>query len=361
VIGGIDAFEGAMVGRARRLLGIGDVGAPRVPETGAAETTTPRTTEEPAVTRPPEEGATTGTGRHDDGTTPRPETESQGTTRSSDAETPEAPRALAETGPATPLGEGAVVRKLETGGTITTTPEGRIRVCINPCTELQHLNRSDADIEAAFNNFSGRQVQRRDLVDTLAAFRSEADLPEIQRIIDELVAGGASAARASDFVARVSRIRHVDGVDFDLPSLRAAFDRGDAILDHGPLQSPIFLEDVIGPYEFVAGRLSVGEPNIPRSLSTVFNRIVDFVIVETNGAYRLILGRNHSGLSGGRASVFSAGELILDKQGYVIQMTNRSGHYRPTEDNLRGAVQFLRQAGILSPARAITLSPEPME
>jgi hypothetical protein len=251
--------------------------------------------------------------------------------------------------------ERPTVREIEGGGKLTTTPEGKIRLCVNPCVELQHLGMPEDVIAAALENFQGARTQRVELVETLAAFRGETDLPVIRDLITDLAKGGPEAAHAADFLDRLAQIRGVAGVEVDLPALHDAFDNGDAILSHGPLQEPIFLEDMIGHYEISDGRISFGEKNVPKALSTEFGRVVDFVIMRVGDGFRLVLGRNHSGLSGGEPSVFAAGEFRLDKQGFIDAMTNRSGHYVPSQANLERALSFLRERGILSSRRAIDL------
>ena len=159
-----------------------------------------------------------------------------------------------------------------------------------------------------------------------------------------------------DFVQRVGRIREY--VHVDLPELYKAFKAGDAILDHGPLQTPEYLEDRIGPYEFGDGRLSSGSEKLAKAITNEFGGKVDFVIIEKNGVYKLILGRAHSGLSGGRPSVFAAGELKFDRYGIVTGITNGSGHYLPGKDNLNRAFVFLRSHGMLIPQRPVSVEPQ---
>src|SRR5205085_1044238 len=98
------------------------------------------------------------------------------------------------------------------------------------------------------------------------------------------------------------------------------------------------------------GRLKFGgeEGNMPKSLlKTPTNGAIDFVIFQKGGSFQLVLGWEHTGLSDGRAFVFGAGRLIVNKSGFVISIDPMSGHYLPSEANLRRAAQFLIDKGIL--------------
>ena len=92
---------------------------------------------------------------------------------------------------------------------------------------------------------------------------------------------------------------------------------------------------------------------MPRSLLT--NPVLDFVIIETDGTFRLVLGKEHSGLSGGRASVFAAGQIRFNRDGVVTEVTNGSGHYLPSDANLNRAVQFMYDRNILSMRRRVSV------
>ncbi|MEJ7729527.1 MAG: hypothetical protein WKG00_09945 [Polyangiaceae bacterium] len=69
---------------------------------------------------------------------------------------------------------------------------------------------------------------------------------------------------------------------------------------------------------------------------------------DKGGAGTPILGRNHCGLSGGRAFGYAAGEMVFSPTGELLQMTRRSGHYRPAVKNLERAREYLRKCGLLS-------------
>jgi hypothetical protein len=134
-----------------------------------------------------------------------------------------------------------------------------------------------------------------------------------------------------------------------LADLSAAFERGDAILDHGPLQPKKFLES-IGPFELERGKLTFSgkEGRMPKGLmNPPTNGIIDFVIFDKGGSSQLVLGWEHTGLSDGRSSVFGAGRLFVNKDGFVIRVDRKSGHYRPSEANLQRAVRLLIDKGIL--------------
>ncbi|WP_295433346.1 DUF4157 domain-containing protein [uncultured Thiodictyon sp.] len=210
------------------------------------------------------------------------------------------------------------------------------------------LGRPVDQIAKAFEGLAKAGTSEADVMGVLNGFTAKADIAALGTLIDTMAASGSRGAEAADFVGRVARIRQVKGVTIDLPELHAAFERGDAILDHGDLQTGKFLNDMVGGERAVLGegRLDVGTGggNMPASLP----RALDFVIIETEGTFRLVLGQEHTGLSGGRASVFAAGTLRFNKQGVITEISNNSGHYRPSSANLDRAVQFMYDRGILS-------------
>lgn len=202
------------------------------------------------------------------------------------------------------------------------------------------------EIGRLFEAIADSGTTQAQLLDVLTHYTSTSDVQGLRPLLSEVAAGGERGRQVADFLGRVSRIRSV--VTFDLPALIDAFMRGDAILDHGPLQTGVFLEDVLGgQYGLEGGRLDIGTGGrLPAALGRP--PIIDFVIIESAGTYRLVLGREHTGLSRGRAFVFAAGEFVLDRSGVVRMVRRRSGHYRPSEENLQRAVEFLYSRGTLS-------------
>jgi hypothetical protein len=90
-------------------------------------------------------------------------------------------------------------------------------------------------------------------------------------------------------------------------------------------------------------------------------RSVDFVTIEgEGGTSRLALGKNHSGLSGGRPWVLGAGEIELGRDGRIISINRASGHYRPSAGNPERVRQFLRDHGILGPRAVDAISEIPV-
>jgi hypothetical protein len=208
----------------------------------------------------------------------------------------------------------------------------------------------------------------RDMANLLGGidkFVTAADRTALRPLLGAIVEGGAGAANAIEFLNRVARIHDIPGLKLDVAELVGAFGRGDAILDHGPLQPKKFLDTQFGSYELEGGRLRLGgeEGNMPKGLlRPPLNGAIDFVIVDNGGTKQLVLGWEHTGLSGGRASVFGAGRLIVNKAGFVIAVDRMSGHYRPTEANLQRAVSFLIDKGILmDPAVANAMGRPVME
>jgi len=217
--------------------------------------------------------------------------------------------------------------------------------------QAANIDRARLSLNQALNNFQpDENITREAVAQTLEAiFQSgtTAEKVALSKVVDQLLTGANSAA-ISDFLRRVAGIRNVDGVvngQFD--ELYDAFQRGDAILAHGPLQTAEFpaKEHILdgGRYSMVDN--PNGNPS--RQITKGWNRIIDFVIVYDGGNMRLILGRNHSGLSRGRAYVYGAGELIIDNSGKVLRITRRSGHYQPTIENLRRASNLLIEKGFI--------------
>jgi hypothetical protein len=278
-------------------------------------------------------------------------------------------------GPSTPRSEIDTLtietRRLGDGHEIKVLGDGRIFLCTDPCTEITNLGADlarfqslvDAGLDShrlvrALKNFSAGEggATLDEVMNALRALhaRGGAQRTTVNTLLDELEAGGARAADASTFLDRVTRIRTVEGVEFTLDELYAAYRRGDAILDHGPLQTPEFPDK---PHRLEGNRFILEESptgNPAKQITKQWNRTVDFVIVDEGGGnLRIILGRNHSGLSSGAPSVYGAGELLLDKRGYVQAITNRSGHYLPSTENLQRAKQWLVDNGYIDASVAI--------
>jgi hypothetical protein len=216
------------------------------------------------------------------------------------------------------------------------------------------LGKPIEQIARALADLSGARTTEADVMSVLQGFTANADIATLGSLLDTMAAGGTQGTEAADFIGRVARIRQVEGVKFDLTELHAAFQRGDAILDHGPLQTGQFLNDMVRGQRATLGegRLDVGTSGgkLPYSLP----RVLDFVIIETDGTFRLVLGLDHTGLSGGRASVFAAGRLKFNEQGIVTEIDDLSGHYRPSKANLDRAVQFMYDRAIFSSQRGPT-------
>ena len=255
-----------------------------------------------------------------------------------------------------PPGAHAAEVPLANGAKLKRGPKGRRTLCINPCADLDHLSLSDDVIDGAVARLPREQVT--DMVKTLAAFKGKDDIPVVESLVTSLSRGGSEAASAVDLLDRITGLREISGYEFSLHDLAAAHARGDAILAHGPIQEPEFLEDLTwgdqpaGPWGLKEGQLwfanrrSLPEHGLPPRLQSL-----DFVILEsdTGVGYRLILGRNHSGLASGRPFVYAAGELRFSVSGELIAITRKSGHYRPAEANLERAQEFLRNRNMLSP------------
>ncbi|MCP2727000.1 C2 family cysteine protease, partial [Limnofasciculus baicalensis] len=225
---------------------------------------------------------------------------------------------------------------------------------------IQDLNvkRANRLLNQALDNFQpGEGITREEVAQILETILKSGEPEEkvaLSKLVDELLSGGNSAA-ISDFLTRVTAIREVDGVvngKFD--QLYDAFHRGDAILAHGPLQTAIYPAK---PHRLDGGQYSMvgsrdGKP--AKEITTTWDGVVDFVIVYDGGNMSLILGKNHSGLSKGRAYVYGAGEFRIDKSGKVLRINNLSGHYLPTEENLWKSYNLLINKGLITPDVQVT-------
>lgn len=250
---------------------------------------------------------------------------------------------------------GEVTREVPNGAKIRYHADGRRTLCINPCAELDHLGLADNTIDAALRNLHPDQTT--EFIETLAHFKAADEVPIIRDMVSSLAKGSEEAASAAELLERINNLRKVEGFEFKLADLAAAHQRGDAVLHHGPIQTPEFLEDMkwgdakIESWELHSGQLSFpGRPPLSEHKLPPRLEKLDFVIIEAeNGTKRLVLGRNHSGLSGGRGWVYAAGELQFSATGELIAITRASGHYQPAVRNLERAREVLREHNMLSP------------
>ena len=263
-------------------------------------------------------------------------------------------------GPTTPKSEieslTVDTHRLADGHEMRVLGDGRVFICSDPCLIVQNLG-GRVDL---FKEIVETGVQSRKFASSIEAMAARGNVPvddfmnavkRIQQsggenatrlagILDEIAAGGDSAAELAVFMEKVTRISAYPDIEIQLAELYRALKRGDAILDHGPLQTPEFFEK---PHRFDEGLLWQ-DPSGMRPAKQVtkrWNSIVDFVIFDDGSGLKVVFGRNHSGLSGGRASVYGAGELHITKNGDVVKITNQSGHYVPTPENLDRAYQWL--------------------
>jgi hypothetical protein len=300
-----------------------------------------------------------GTGADPTAEPPKPQLPEPPKAKPPDAEPAEAGGAAKGAGKPLKAGDE---REVAGGARVRYGAGGRRTLCINPCAELDHLGLSDDEIDGALRYLGTvPDVDTRDFVETLAAFKGADDIPTIQSMVRALsrsTDAASGAASAADLLDRITHLRQIEDYQFNLSELAAAHARGDAILAHGPIQTPEFLEDIqwggrpVGEWRLDNGQLSfpnrrpLSQHRLPPQLESL-----DFVIVEneSGSGLRLIMGRNHSGLSGGKAYVFAAGEFRFAGNGELVAITRLSGHYRPAVRNLERAREFLRQHHMLSP------------
>jgi len=181
------------------------------------------------------------------------------------------------------------------------------------------------------------------------------DRAALRPILDAVVEGGAAAASGIEFLQKVERVRQHPNIVFDMADYVAAFQRGDAILDHGPMQKGEFFADEFGDHTLSEGKLTIeGKERLPKKMQSDWKGEIDFVILQTEGGgIEVILGREHTGLSGEKAWVFGAGRIFVNKAGFVTKIDRKSGHYRPSVENFERAVKTLIDEGFLMDPAAI--------
>ncbi|MCC5943523.1 MAG: hypothetical protein JJT94_01205 [Bernardetiaceae bacterium] len=79
-------------------------------------------------------------------------------------------------------------------------------------------------------------------------------------------------------------------------------------------------------------------------------RHLDFVITAEG---HFILGKGHYNLSGGAEYVQGAGRVLI-KNGKITNITNHSGHYRPSSSQLIKQAEMLDKMGLTAPNRTIS-------
>ena len=218
--------------------------------------------------------------------------------------------------------------------------------------ELSALGYPSEMLEGAMKNFRGVRGDEGDVeFGAFVSFLRDVGVGpkprSLTRALEDLHAGGPAAAEASDFISRVANMHQMESLrPLDIDGLRARFEAGDALLCQGHLQPGEFPAK---PHEVLAGYIlqTPSGDNPAKQLSG--RRSVDFVIIDRGNGLELIIGYEHSGLSGGRTSVYGAGEMRITKNGLIEGLTPISGHYRPTRTNLERARQWLIDNGHLDP------------
>ncbi len=72
------------------------------------------------------------------------------------------------------------------------------------------------------------------------------------------------------------------------------------------------------------------------------DKCLDYVITKK---YELVLGISHSFLAKGE-DVLAVGMFRLDSEGTVIEVSNESGHYKPTSEETLRAIELIERFGI---------------
>ena len=142
-----------------------------------------------------------------------------------------------------------------------------------------------------------------------------------------------------------------DALEETLELMRIANRSGDAILDHGPLQAGMLLEK---PHVLENGLFLQASGARPQKNLVGPGKGVDFVIFDPDPS-TLRIGSEHSGLAsmvsdGPPISVFGAGMLHFNKHGVVDIISDQSGHYLPTLENITRSRAWLTRQGFLNPS-----------
>jgi hypothetical protein len=106
-----------------------------------------------------------------------------------------------------------------------------------------------------------------------------------------------------------------------------------------------FPQDPLDPQGKIFGEVGLenGKPNLDNGKPIPSGKPVDFVITQDN---RLIIGRKHTALSGSSdADVLAAGTLTFKNGSRISQITNLSGHFRPTVAESLRYPELLRNLG----------------
>ena len=240
--------------------------------------------------------------------------------------------------------------------------DGRIFICSDPCLlvgdlggninlfkEIVELGADSRKFATAIESMAARgNIGVDDFMNAIKGVQSGggADAARLTSMLDEIASGGAAASEYAELLEKITRLSTHPGIDIKLAEIYDAMKRGDAILDHGPLQTPEFFSK---PHEFQEGILWQVPSGISpaKQVTKQWKGIVDFVIFDDGSGLRVVFGRNHSGISGGRTHVFGAGELFVTKKGIVTKITNQSGHYVPSPKNLDRAYKWLVDKGYL--------------
>ncbi|MEM9214096.1 MAG: DUF4157 domain-containing protein [Cyanobacteria bacterium P01_F01_bin.150] len=219
--------------------------------------------------------------------------------------------------------------------------------------ELTAMGYPSDVLQGSLKRFQGvrGEADLANFVEFLRSFGAGNKPRSLVQALENLHAGGSASDSASDFISRVSNMHQLPDLrPLDVEALSARYRAGDSLLAQGHLDDPIYPAK---PHEITDGYIwQTPSANNP---AKGLKGHVDFVIVDQGGTLKLVFGTAHSGLSGGALSVYGAGEIYFAKNGLIYRITNGSGHYRPTENNLNRAYRWLIQNGYLDPNSPVDL------
>jgi hypothetical protein len=112
--------------------------------------------------------------------------------------------------------------------------------------------------------------------------------------------------------------------------------------------APVVQQNILNYMISSDGKIIIDKENLLNknyqimSLNNIYNNI-DFIVDEN---FYLNLGYDHEILANNANFVRAAGTMLLDKNGNVIELTNKSGHYKPTIQEAFKYKQLLQNYGI---------------
>lgn len=98
----------------------------------------------------------------------------------------------------------------------------------------------------------------------------------------------------------------------------------------------IIKQGYIITYAIDAGKIIINED------LNKLDKCLDYIITKD---YKLVLGISHSYLAKGE-DVLAVGMIRLNSEGTIIEVSNESGHYKPTDEESCRAIKLIERLGI---------------